>query len=209
MTTYRLGTKQKRMWNPRLDAFYGRVCFYCETPFLDEQHMIQGMTNPLLKEYDHANDKEYDNRIENILPCHKMCNSKKRYNQPMKDKALDQLRFNESHGIPEVAQIQELSVDEKENENGKDHNDEIYSNIEFMKITEEYLESNLQGDSIKIPLKSTIDSVAMLCFKKVGHGSPTSIRRAIDMLCSDEGNYYKYRDGGKQWISKQNPLLGK
>ena len=77
MTTYRLGTKQKRMWNPRLDAHYGNVCFYCKTTFLVEQHMIQGMTNPLMMEYDHLNNREYDNRIENIVKSHKQCNSKK------------------------------------------------------------------------------------------------------------------------------------
>ena len=73
LTTYRIGVKQKRIWSPRLDAYYGTVCFYCKDKFIDEQHTIQGMTNPLIMEYDHLNDAEYDNRIENIVKAHKQC----------------------------------------------------------------------------------------------------------------------------------------
>lgn len=206
--TYRIGIKQKRDWTPRLDAHYGKICFYCETPFLAEQHEVSGMTNPYLKELDHLNDKEFDNRIENVVQAHKMCNSKKRYSQPMKDRALEQLRLNESTGIPMIRIVDE-TPEQKENDKERNANDEIYSNVEFMKISMEYLTSNLQGDCVRLPYKSTVDNIAMRCFKMVGHGSPVSIRRAIDMLCSDEGDFYKYRDGGKQWISKENPLLTK
>jgi|APSaa5957512535_1039671.scaffolds.fasta_scaffold61305_2 hypothetical protein len=207
MTTYRIGVKQKRLWLPRLESHYGKICFYCQTPFMNDQHRLAGMTNPYLRELDHLNDAEHDNRIENVVQAHKMCNSKKRYSQPMKDKALEQLRLNESTGIPEINEALDLSDDQKENEKERDSNDEIYSNVEFMKISKEYLESKLQGDTTRLPYKSTLDSIAMRCFKRVGHGSPVSIRRAIDMLCSDEGDYYKYRDGGKQWISRENPLF--
>ncbi len=208
MTTYRIGVKQKRIWSPRLDAYYGTVCFYCKDKFIDEQHTIQGMTNPLIMEYDHLNDAEYDNRIENIVKAHKQCNSKKKYDDSMKQLAIEQLRLNEATGIPEVG-ITEESPEQKENDLQRNVNDELYSNVEFMKISMEYLESHLQGDCVKLPFKSTLDSIAMICFKRVGHGSPVSIRRAMDMLVSDEGDYYRYRDGGKQWISKQNPLLSK
>jgi len=206
--TYRLGTKQKRLWNPRLDNHYGNLCFYCKTEFIEVEHMIQGMTNPLLMEFDHLNDREYDNRIENIVKSHKSCNSKKRYDKTMKDQALEQLRLNESQGIAEAGTIEEIP-EHKENEAQRNERDEIYSNIEFMKISIEYLESNLQGDCIRLPYSSTVDSIAMRCFKQVGHGSPVSIRRTLNMVTSDEGDYYRYREGGKQWISKQNPLLSK
>lgn len=209
MATYRLSQKQKRNWRPRLIAHYGHICYYCETPFLMEQHTMNGMQNPLAEEHDHLNDKEYDNRIENVVLAHKMCNSKKRFEPKMKERALEQLRTNEAFGIPELYTVdfQENAV-EIEDEKNREYNEEIYSNSEFAKITIEYLATKFK-ETDKIPFKSTVDSITYLCFERLGHASQNSIRRALDMFTSEEGTYYKFRDGGKQWISRNNPILGK
>lgn len=209
MGTYRLTEKQKRSWRPRLIKQYGLVCFYCKAPFVIELHTLQGMQNPLAEEYDHLNDKEYDNRIENTVLSHKMCNSKKRFDPQMKQVAIDQLRENEIHGIKETNQSEStITPEEIEDNKNREYNEEIYANSEFAKITIEFLAKKLK-DEKRIPYKTTIDSITYLCFDRLGHASQNSIRRTIDMLTSEEGRYYKFRDGGKQWISKDNPLFSK
>lgn len=209
LTTYRLSQKQKRTWRPRLIAHYGHVCYYCKGQFLEVIHTMQGMANPLSEEWDHLNNREYDNRVENLVLAHKVCNSKKKYNERMREDAMTQLRDNEIHGISEFNQV-EVSQDPKEleDEKNREYNEEIYANTEFAKITQEYVAEKLKTVE-RIPYKTTIDSITYLAFEKVGHGSQNSIRRIMDMLCSEEGIYYKYRDGGKQWISKTNPMFGK
>jgi|SaaInlStandDraft_2_1057019.scaffolds.fasta_scaffold49037_3 hypothetical protein len=209
MTTYRLTVKQKRTWRGRLIAHYGDVCFFCEQPFLVCNHNMHGMVNPLVEEHCHLNDKEYDNRIENIVRGHKMCNTRMKTDSKWKLVALTQLKENERTGMKGYDEVsQEQSMDDAESIKERDYNEEIYASTEFAKITLEYLEVNLQ-DNARIPYKSTKDSITMIAFKKVGHASQNAIGKKIDMYCSDEGQFYKYREGGKQWISRTNPLLTK
>lgn len=206
MTTHRLTQKLKRVYRSRLIKMYGDVCFYCETPFLNVQHVIDGMTNPLSMEHDHLNDKEYDNRIENVVMSHKVCNQSKRLgNQKYILKAVDQLKNNERTGIIGFEPLEPTSDDEAL----RDYNEEIYDNTEFAKITLEYLVKHLPTNASKIPYKSSIDSITKICFDKVGHCSQNTIKRIMDMYASDEGDYYIYREGGKRWISKTNPLFSK
>lgn len=166
------------------------------------------MTNPLSEEWDHLNNKEYDNRIENVVLAHKVCNSKKKFNQRMREEAMTQLRENEIRGISEFVVQTKENAETLEDEKNREYNEEIYANTEFAKISQEYIAEKLKTVE-RIPYKTTLDSVTYLAFQKVGHASQNAIRRQFDMLCSEEGVYYKYRDGGKQWISKTNPMFGK
>ncbi len=209
MSTYRLTIKQKRTWRGRLIAHYGDCCFFCKSQFLECQHVIDRMQNPLVEEYCHLNDKEYDNRIENLVRGHKMCNTRMKTDVYWKDVAMTQLRENERTGIKAYAEKDaDAQMGEAETVKERDYNEEIYASTEFARITLEYLELNLQ-DNARLPYKATKDNITMIAFKAVGHASQNAIGKKIDMFCSDEGAFYKYRDGGKQWISKTNPLLTK
>jgi len=217
--TNRLTAKQKRVWRPILIKFYGLICFYCKNEFILQNHEFnitdnygeRLYNNPFHERFDHLNDKEWDNRIENIVLCHNYCNNKKMYDEELKQKGRDQLLKNEKNGV-----LARLGEGEKKTRTHKDEqeegektrvdNEEIYSNTEFVKITTEYLVEELSTAN-RLPYKSTVDSITMKCFNEIGHCSQNTIRRIIDMLASNEGRFYKYRDGGKQWISKENPLL--
>ncbi len=195
----------KRVFRAKLIALYGDVCFYCESEFLVCQHVIQGMVNPYAEEYDHFNDLEWDNRIENVCRSHKVCNQRKKHNPLLKKKALEQLKKNERTGVIGFEPLDPTPDDEAIRE----YNEEMYANTEFAKLTTEYLVKHLPTNSSRLPYKSSVDSITMICFDAIGHCSQNTIRRILDMLCSDEGNYYKYREGGKQWISKTNPMFTK
>jgi hypothetical protein len=106
--------------------------------------------------------------------------------------------------------LNKRSADKDENNEEskiRENNEELFSNPEFIKITIEYIEEKLSTVD-RIPYKTTCDAIAMRCFNIIGHCSPMTIYRNVGMLVSDEGPLYKWRDGGKQWISKKNPLFG-
>lgn len=200
------------MWTPALVKFYGKVCYYCESQFIEEQHRCFGYESPYKMVYDHLNDMNDDNRPANIVLAHNICNQRKKRSDQWKLKASIQLKQNEVDGI--IDQLCEnenrknaIRDENTEDDKNREYNEELFSNPEFMKIAEEYILEKLSVAE-RIPYKTTRDSIAMKCFKIIGHCSPNTIDRAIDMLVSDEGKLYKFRDGGKQWISKKNPLMG-
>lgn len=192
MTTNRVTTKQKRNWRSILIRYYGYVCFYCMGIFVPEYL-------PLSEEWDHLNDKEWDNRIENLVFAHRECNNKKKDNSDWQILAKEQLKQNEKSGVL----ARECEREKINHRPTTLYPEEIYSNAEFIKIAQEYLAENLSVDD-RIPYKSTLDAIAMKCFKAVGHGTPKTLRDIIDMLASTEGNYEIMRDGGKRWIQKRN-----
>lgn len=203
MSTYRLTQKQKRTWLPLLELFYfggAHLCFYCANPIRED---IKGMG----REFDHLNNKEYDNRVENVVPCHAMCNDRKKWDMDYIMIAKEQLKLNEKNGVIKQMGEREKNTtthnQEQEEKNTRKENEEIYSNSEFTKITTEYLAENLSIVD-RIPYKSSIDSITLKCFNEVGHGSQNTIRRVVDMLASTPGKYEVVRDGGKRWIQKRN-----
>ncbi len=202
--TYRLTQKQKRDYLPSLHKHYGKVCFYCDNPFLEVPHILDGMQSPLLMEFDHLDDIESNNEIENIVQAHKVCNQRKKNNPALKEKAINQLMINQATGIAGY----ESGCVNTDDEILREKNPEIYSSNRIFRETQDYLDRELKKQ-YRIPFISTKNNIAMICRKKYGFGSAQSVGNAIGLLTSDEADYHKFRDDGKQWLSKTNPMFGK
>ncbi len=203
--TNRITTKQKRKWIPILKRVHGELCFYCKEAFRENVHEHNGHKNPYFMEYDHLNNKEYDNRIENIVLCHKICNQRKKNFSDWQIMAKDQLKENERTGVL-VSEREKIKPQKIERYNEDFQHPEIESNTRFFHITKNYLESELSKID-KLQYQDTLDSIALLCQEEVGHGSQTTIRKHIAMLASSRGSYEITKIEGKKYIIKKNPLI--
>ncbi len=205
MTTSRLTEKQKRNWLPRLKVEYGDKCFYCKEPFNHKTHKHNGLRNPHFMVFDHLNNKEYDNRIENIVLCHNLCNQRKKNNADWQIIAKDQLKENESGVFVREREKQTKNEKPDYGEIADHQNIEIESNARFFYITRDYLNEELKNKD-KIALSETLDSIAMMCMTELGHGSQTTIRKHVGMLTSKKGSFELVTIAGTKWIVKGNPI---
>ena len=203
--TNRLTNKQKRKWLSSLKSVYGDYCFYCKKPFNMEEHEHNGFKNPYFMEYDHLNNREYDNRIENIVLCHRICNQHKKTFSDWQILAKEQLQENERSGVFVREREKNTESDETEKYHEDYQHPEIESNTRFFHMTKNYLESELSKTN-KLQFQDTLDSIALMCQEDVGHGSQTTIRKHIAMLCCSRGSYQITKIEGKKYIIKKNPL---
>lgn len=71
MTTKQLTMTRKVKWISYLINRDGKECFYCEQRFIEH--------NPRYRRvFDHLNNNEHDNRVENLVLCHSYCNELKK-----------------------------------------------------------------------------------------------------------------------------------
>ena len=70
----------------------GDICFYCLRLFVPE---VQRWT----REFDHLNNDETDNRVENLVFAHRECNNKKKNYIDWQLLAQTKLQENEKSGI--------------------------------------------------------------------------------------------------------------
>jgi len=166
----------------------GNICFYCKMPFVRQ---VLKWT----REFDHLNNNPLDNNIENLVLCHRECNNKKKNNIEWQTLAMEKLDENTRSG--------DVGVREKIPQ--VETNTEIDSNMEFNKITYEYLAERLlpqrgkQAVESEIDFKETLDTITFRCYRRHKHSSQNTIRRILDMLCCSEGNFEKVKNNGR-WI---------
>ena len=197
MTTKQLTATQKVKYLAIITERDGDVCFYCKMPFVPQVPKWS-------LEFDHLNCNREDNRIENLVITHQECNQKKKYDSDMQILAREKLKENENSGSLGEGEEERKSVIHTET------NMEIDSNIEFARITEEFLTERLKSRQGKLPAeteldsKETMDTIAYLCRKETGHGSQNTIRRIIDEFCCPLGDFEKIKKKGRFVIRLRN-----
>jgi len=174
----------------------GNVCFYCKMEFVPVPKWS--------REFDHLNCKRDDNRVENFVLAHQECNENKKYDSDMQILALKKLEENENS----------VSLGEREGEKKSnihtETNMEIDTNVEFSRITEEFLTDCLKSRNGKPPVeteldfKQAVDTVTYRCFKENTHASQNTLRRIIDMFCCLEADFEKVKKNGRFVIRRRN-----
>lgn len=198
MVAKKLSSHMKKSMSPQIDARDGIDCFYCEKGFQHKlMNLIQMSKNDNPKEFDHLNNDETDNRFENLVHGHRLCNQRKKLGfREWEIKAKRKLKDNErSANIP----TSHANTD-KETATETDTNS-IFSEI-MLKELAYYLQPQKNGEARKteIPKKEFLDYVAGKGYKQVGHASQNSMGRILDMFCTSEFPYIKEKNENKQYV---------
>lgn len=176
----------------------GDGCFYCKLENTDPRFIPELAGHEM--NFDHLNDNPEDQRVENLVLCHSMCNQKKKNNYDWMLHALEKLESN--------VKWHSASLGEGGRET-KDHTDELKEpdiNLIINKLVKAELEIKLPKDSQKEVLYSSIlKSVHFLTIQQTGgRGSEQATRRSLDAYCSDYSEWMDYRDGtGKRMIRRR------
>lgn len=202
-TRIRLTNKQRRKYLPFIRRHYGNVCFYCKNGFIDQPHVIDKMIKPYGRCLDHLDDDESNLDIEDYVESHNICNQRKKNREKyphMYKMAMKQLELNYTTGI---AGYTDKVTDPDNPFFGK--NPEIPRGDTTFMYTQKYLLEHTK-DGEPIPLNATKNNIAMMLVKIEGFGSPRTVGDKIAMLCSDEGEFYKYRVGTVWYITRTMPF---
>ena len=196
MSKTRISHKQKIHSFPLIIKRDGNICIYCEKGFTKNRIVLT--LNPSQKRvWEHLNNDEYDNRLENLAFAHEGCNYKKKTDPDMQIKAMEKLKKNE----------QDAELTESHLDTLKETTAEMDSNAEGLKMTLNYLREQLEPRGNNPPYESELrvkevcDLLAGRMFKMIGHGSQESIRRHIDILTTSDWEFQKYKDEGRWYIS--------
>lgn len=194
--TKQLTAAQKVLYLPIIIPRDGNICFYCVMPFIPEVPKWDRV-------FDHLNCDPTDNRVENLVLAHEECNQNKKFNLDWQILAERKLEKNVNSAYlgarggekKEIIQI--------------DTNMEIDTNIEFSRITKEYLNERLLPNGGRPPAeicldyKESLNTITHRCHKLTGHASQNTIRRIIDMFCCIEGKFEKIKTDGKVVIRRR------
>lgn len=189
----KLTSNMKAKLYPSLVHRDGDVCFYDEMPFRQDMEGLQ-------RTFDHLNNDEFDNRIENLVLCHYDCNQKKKTDFDMQMKAVDKLRDNVSSaslGGRENLTTTYESVDELT---------EGEVNRIINKLTTTYLQERLpdKDSDTFLSFSDTLNSITYLVQQDTkGRGSQVAVRRAIDVRCCSIGEFQISREDGKRIIRRR------
>jgi len=157
-----LTSKMKHDWfnliNERDRGFY---CFYCKKT-LSLTHFV----------HDHLNDNRKDNRIENIVHACSTCNNKKKYDFDMQ--LLAKQKLEES----EIGNSMREKISSKPREMK-----ELDVSIENYEIAEEFITKEIDVNG-HILVKEAKSSIAYVCRKTNGTGSPQAVTNYISTLTS-------------------------
>lgn len=178
-------TLRTKLLEPLIKRDNGFVCFYCEKQLKLDSYIQE-----------HLNDNRKDNREENIVLACQSCNNKKRYDDSLKNIAIDKLIQNEK--------TNSLSV--RENVDVRENSPEIDINSTNYEIAERFLNERLDVQD-HIPFKDTLDSIVFLCKEQTGHGSQPAVRRYLDTLTSSVAPFEKSQINRKKVILRRKIRL--
>jgi len=187
----KLTIKLKRKIFPVIKNRDGDICFFCVLPF------VQGVEK-WRRTYHHLNKNTEDQRPENLVFAHAECNRKVENDTDWqicsKQKLEDNLKYHQY--------AEEVTA---HNDEDKDTNVEIDTNELYLTLGKKRLVERLkpigtrQSQYESISFRDTCNSIAYLVFEEVGHGSPIGAGRALDILCSDDSDFDKYKELGGKW----------
>ena len=190
---------QKDKMIPKIIDRDGNVCFYDKQPFRSD---VPGLERRI----DHANNKENDHRIENLLLSHRKCNDEKKKNIDFQLLALDALKKNlsaapESLGEREGQKCKEVGIDELT---------EGDVNEIINKLVKLELDTKLPSGNYEtvISYNKTLKGIHFLLIQQTGgrRGSEQSTRRAIDAFCSMYAPWIDEKQGkGNRIIRRRKP----
>ena len=187
----------KAKFYPELVRRDGDVCFYDKMPF---RHEVEG----LKRTFDHLNNDWDDNRIENLVLCHKDCNNKKRNNLEMQMIAIDKLKDNQSK-LPYSESMGERDNLQATTEQADELTEGELNRI-INKVTDTYLKERLPDSNADtfIPFMDTMNSITYLVQQDTkGRGGQVAVRRAIDVRCCSIGEFQILREDGKRIIRRR------
>jgi len=142
--------------------------------------------------FEHLDDDDTDNRLENLVLSCQSCNVTKKFNPELKTIAVEKLQENLSKTIVQGNKLLEDVTFHQPST-------EIDINQSNFAITEQYLTERIAIDG-SIPYVKVINSCAYVCKEKTGYGSQQCVRNYIDMLTSDEGPFMVTKDDNKKKI---------
>lgn len=178
---------------------YGHICWYCETPFVEQ------LTN-LHRTIDHLNNNELDNRLENLVLAHFECNQKKKENPDWQIRANDQLKMNVKD--PDFLKIEGDGVSERE-KNTNTHDDEMTDgdiNRIINRTVEQFLVERLPEDKPDKVLTfiDTMNSITFLVQKETNkRGSQPAVRRALEVRCCSISEFEIFKESGKRYVRRK------
>ena len=143
----------------------GFNCYYCRRSLLNTAWI-----------YEHLDNNPMHSVVENIVLACQSCNVKKKNDFDMHLLALEKKKQNEESDF----------TCERKNEKNSEPSTEIDINLQNFDLARQYLTEIIHTDG-SLEYKDAVNSVAMLCKKKTGHGSTQSVREYINMLASREG----------------------
>ncbi len=187
----RLTTKLKRKIFPVVKKRDGDICFFCVMSFVEGAEKWS-------RTYHHLNKNTEDQRPENLVFAHAECNRMVETNTDWqilsKEKLEENLKYHQY--------AQEVTA---HNDEDKDTNVEIDTNELYYTLSKQRLIDRLKPKGSRpaqyesISFKETCNSIAYLVAEEVGHGSPVGAGRALEILCSDEADFDKYKEQGGKW----------
>jgi len=187
----KLTTKLKRKIFPVVKKRDGDICFFCVMPF------VQGVLK-WSRTYHHLNKNTEDQRIENLVFAHEECNRRVEHDTDWQIRSKEKLQEN----LKYHQYVDEVTA---HNDDDKDTNVEIDTNELYLRFAKERMIERLKPRGVRPPqyeslsFKDTCNSIAFKVSEEVGHGSPIGASRAIEMLCSDEADFEKYKEQGGKW----------
>lgn len=197
MNRTRLTSNDKAKKYPMLVHRDGDVCFYDKMPFIQEVEGLQ-------RNFDHLNNDEYDNRLENLVLCHYDCNQKKKNDYDMQLLALDKLKEN----------VSSASLGGRENlSTTYESTDELTEgevNRIINKLTTIYLQERLpdKDQDTFLSFSDALNSITYLVQQDTkGRGSQVAVRRAIDVRCCSIGEFQILREDGKRIIRRRKSQI--
>lgn len=191
----RLSHRQKMIYYPLILKRDGNCCFYCKKEFSKNKILLT--LNPKQKRiWEHLNNKETDSRLENLVFAHEGCNEKKKTDFDMQLLADAKLADNEK----------DAEFTASHHNSTKATSAEMDSNSAGLNMTYDYLDEQLQSHNgnppieTKLRIKDVCDLLAGRLFKLLGHGSQETIRRHIDILTTEDWEFFKFKEGEKWWV---------
>ncbi len=205
MRTKHITQNQKAKWTPIIierDFPNGQthVCFFCEQRFIDHDPRY-------CKEWEHLNNNDDDNRPENMVWAHAICNEKKKYNPDWQILASEKLKKN----VKFHSDLLRESEREGSFSAHKETSDEADVSAVIVQHAIQFLARELLPQNGKEPqrkelaLKEAVECVDYLVKKDTnGRGSHAAVQRHIESLsCTISKEYERKTIKGKQIIFRR------
>jgi hypothetical protein len=194
----KLSVHLKRKYSPMIDDRDGTNCFYCDKAFPTKKikNILFPIDKNLSKEFDHLNNDRTDNRFENLVHAHRICNRQKSKNNDWIYKAKAKLRDNEKSADFPIAHAGTDKVTSSETDSNS-----VYCEV-ILKTLGQHLHpiGNLPARNQFVFRKEFLDLVAGKAYKLTGHASQITMGRILDMFCTSEYSYIKQKDESRKWI---------